>query len=253
MAPGFDGADLDKDFDQLEDEFFTTKIKIQGYRREFDKAQLPAQPAVVQANNNDQNRRSKIDYRKPERLKEHTDLKDFLRWKPTWTNYATLVDLAQLNRDKQVGIFWDCCTPGFLNTMKHSLQIPMDTGRTVDDIHRMIEDHLRSLRDKNIDMKSLIEVKQAKGQDYTSLCNEIRDKALFADTRNVTEDILLIAVLVKAVQDTTDVQEVLKSKPRTFDEARKALLALECAKKCAQSLQGGHKEIGAMLRPNMKL
>ena len=109
----------------------------------------------------------------------------------------------------------------------------------------MIEDHLRSLRDKNIDMKSLIEVKQAKGQDYTSLCNEIRDKALFADTRNVTEDILLIAVLVKAVQDTTDVQEVLKSKPKTFDEARKALLALECAKKCAQSLQDDHKQIGA--------
>ena len=128
----------------------------------------------------------------------------------------------------------------------------MDTGRTVNEVHEMIEDHLRSLRDKNIDMKSLIEVKQAKGQDYTSLCNEIRDKALFADTRNVTEDILLIAVLVKAVQDTTDVQEVLKSKPKTFDEARKALLALECAKKCAQSLQDDRKEIGAMKTPYAK-
>lgn len=74
-----------------------TKIKIQGYRRDFDKVQQPDPPAAVQANNNNQNRRSKIDHRKPERLKEETDLKDFLRWKPTWTNYATLVDLAQLS------------------------------------------------------------------------------------------------------------------------------------------------------------
>ena len=64
----------------------------------------------------------------------------------------------------------------------------MDTGRQVGEIH-----------DSSIDMKTLLE---AKGQDYTSLCNEIRDKALFADTQHITEDILLIAVLVKAVQDT---------------------------------------------------
>ena len=69
------------------------------------------------------------------------------------------------------------------------------------------------MRDKNIDMKSLIEVRQAKGQDYTSLVNEIQDKALFVDARNVTEDILLIAVLVKAVQDTRDVTEVIKHEP----------------------------------------
>ena len=149
-----------------------------------------------------------------------------------------LMDLATLSREKQVGIFWECCTPGFLNTIRHSLQIQMDTGRTVDEIHNRIEEHLRSLRDKNINMKSLIEVRQAKGQDYTSLVNEIRNKALIADARNVTEDILLIAVLVKAVQDTRDVQEVIKRKPTTVDDACKALLELECARRSAQGLQG---------------
>ena len=59
LAPESDGGDLDKDSDQLLDDFFTTKIKIQGFRREFDKAQLPVQPAVVQANNNNQDRRTK--------------------------------------------------------------------------------------------------------------------------------------------------------------------------------------------------
>ena len=34
-----------------------------------------------------------------------------------------------------------------------------------------------------------------------------------------------------------------------FDEAKKALLALECAKKCAQSLQDDHKQIGATKTP----
>ena len=116
LAEGSDLGDMGKDYDQLLEELFRTEVEMQGYRRDFDKAQLPDPPAAVQDNNNNQNRRSKIDHRKPERLKEETDLKDFLRWKPTWTNYATLIDLAQLNREKQVGIFWDCCTPGFLNT-----------------------------------------------------------------------------------------------------------------------------------------
>jgi hypothetical protein len=86
-------------------------------------------------------------------------------------------------------------------------------------------------------MKTLLEARKDRGQDYTSFCNEIKDKALFADTVNVNEDRLLIAVLVKGLDDTEDIQKLLESKPKTFEEARVTLLKFECARNSARAIQ----------------
>ena len=96
-------------------------------------------------------------------------------------------------------------------------------------------------------MKTLLEVRKDRGQDYTSFCNEIKDKALFADADNVNADKLLIAVLVKGIDETEDVQKLLESEPKTFEEARITLLKFECARNSARTLKG-KREVGATRR-----
>jgi hypothetical protein len=48
-------------------------------------------------------------------------------------------------------------------------------------------------------MRDLLRVHQRDGQDYTSLCNVIKDLAEFADLAHITEDKLLIALLLQAM------------------------------------------------------
>ena len=238
--PDMDKTDLDKDERDITRVFFETKVGIKGLRREFDKPQ----PAVQTSGGNQTATggqgpvsKAKIHHSKPGTLQEETDLKDWIRWLPTWNNYVVVTELANQPREIQVGTFWECCSPGFLNTIQSSLGIKLDTARPLNEIHKIIEDHLRSLRDQNIDMKTLLEARKDRGQDYTSFCNEIKDKALFADTVNVNEDRLLIAVLVKGLDDTEDIQKLLESKPKTFEEARITLLKFECARNSARAIQ----------------
>ena len=49
----------------------------------------------------------------PSPVQEDTDLIEWLRWRPTWDNYAMLQKLAQRDREAQVALFWQVCTPGF--------------------------------------------------------------------------------------------------------------------------------------------
>ena len=82
----WDAARADKEFSQINDNFAKFNFIVKGFRREFDKAQeadaqATAAATAPPATNNNQQQRTKIDHRKPERLKEETDLKNFLRWK----------------------------------------------------------------------------------------------------------------------------------------------------------------------------
>lgn len=78
-----DTIDLDKDTVEHEDAFFRVKIKIQGYRREFDAGVIQQeQRSPVPASTSGPGRPNptlpKLDARKPPILKEDTDHKTFV-------------------------------------------------------------------------------------------------------------------------------------------------------------------------------
>ena len=172
IHPHSDPNDLDKDVDDIIKDFFDMAVAVEGLRSEYEKqqqqitAQNQQQQTPASTGGQGQAVKNKIHHSKPETLQEETDLKDWIRWMPTWKNYIVVTELANQPREIQVGTFWECCSPGFLNTVQNSLGIKLETARPLNEIHKIIEDHLRSLRDQNIDMKTLLEVRKDRGQDY---------------------------------------------------------------------------------------
>ncbi|XP_059095941.1 uncharacterized protein LOC131890587 [Tigriopus californicus] len=229
-----DANDADSAVDEQTNAFFKAKSIIIGFRRDVDASNLQA----VGGNQPDPARGSgipplplpKVDAKKPPILHEDTNHKVFTRWRPLWVNYARLTSLDQRDQAIQVGLFWECCSPGFLKIIVHSLGIKMETGRPVTEILDLLEDHLRSLRNVHLDMRDLLAVRQTEGQDYTSFCGTIRELADYADASKVTEDRLLIALLLQGMRDDSDKAKTMERNPSTFDDARRHILELETSR-----------------------
>lgn len=104
------------------------------------------------------------------------------------------------------------------------------------EVFQLIEEHLRSLRNKYLDLLDLLAVRQREGQDYTSLCNRIRELADYARASEITEDVLLTALLLQAMRSDEDKAKIMEKDPDTFDEALKFILELETSRKGAKAI-----------------
>jgi len=237
--------DLDQDKSDMEDILIKYESLIRGYRADYDVKQVQEQresradgdPAPAPQ---PQGRATlpKLTVHLPDKLDEDTDVRTFRRWLPSWENYARLVELEERGRQTQVATFWQCCTPGFLKIVNHTIGIQNNTGRELTDIFDCIKRHLRSLRNAHVDMKDLLSVRMKDGQDYTSLCNEIRELGDYADAATVTEDRLYIGLLLLAMKSNSDKAKLMAENPTTFEDARKFILALETARKGAKYMDG---------------
>jgi len=238
--PEADIADADKDIDEHEDAYARAQTRIVTFRRNCDHAQVQpvAVPvgAVAGAEAVGDNRLPRLDIKKPPILKENTDHRAFMRWKPLWENYTQLVQLPTRPRNVQVGMFWECCSPGFLRTVNNSIGVKVDTNRPLQEVHELIERYLRSLRSRHMDMRDLLAIRQGEAQSYTSLCNEIRELADYADTTNITEDLLLIGLLLQAMRREEDKAKCMQKNPATFNDAKKFILELETARQDARAI-----------------
>jgi hypothetical protein len=131
--PEGDEADYDTEVLVQEIAYGNAKSDIINLRRDYEKSlEEPMVAAVPQPANG----RSlpKLDIKKPPVLEENTDHRAFLRWKPLWYNYARLVDMEHHSREVQVGLFWECCSSGFLRIVNNSVGIKTDTNRPLNEV-----------------------------------------------------------------------------------------------------------------------
>ena len=256
-SPKVDPADADGELSAAEDRLARYTAMVRGRRKEFDKAEAeeerqaaqaaaqgnPAQPqAQGQAAVNPPGPSlPKLVIDLPPILEEDTDLIAWLRWKPTWTNYAGLLKLAERDQRTQVSVFWQSCSPGFQKIINHTLGIGQDTVRPLDEILNAITDHLRSLRNRQLDLREYLSVRQRSGQDYVSLCNEIRELGEYANVGTLTTAQLHIGVLILAMRSEQDRAKLINENPNRFEDARAYILGLETARKASQQItkEGG--------------
>ncbi|XP_059078527.1 uncharacterized protein LOC131876991 [Tigriopus californicus] len=230
-----DIKDSDPAVDEHVQAFFKAKSKVVGFRRDVEAVIIRTEPIrPVRESGPSRQSLPKIDAKKPPILQEDTDHKMFTGWRPLWNNYAKLIYLNERDQDIQVGLFWECCSSGFLRTINHSLGIKSDTSRSVDEILNLIEEFLRSLRNIHLDLRDLLSVRQKEGQDYSSFCNTIRELADYADTANITENRLLIALLLQGMRSDSDKAKTMERNPKSFEEARKFILKLETSRRGAR-------------------
>lgn len=232
--PYSDAKDIDPNMGDHEDVFFKYKARVVGLRRDRE-AQLlsliPDTTGVSTESSRTSNNLPKLSITLPPILKEDTDLREFRRWTSVWENYFMLAELERRPRATQIATFWQCCAPGFLKIINHTIGIKNDTGRTIAEVFDLLTLHLRSLRNPHVDMKDLLAIRQKDGQNYTSLCNEIRELGDYADARNLTEDTLYIGLLMLAMRNDSDKAKLMTENPKTVEEARKFILTLETSKK----------------------
>lgn len=248
--PASDVNDEDKDFTDQLMRFSDAETIVKGRRRTWDRAQEAAMAAAAPdpiadgGGGGDQQIRhlQRVDAKKPPMINDQTDFRSFMKWKPLWENYAMLVSIDQRPQRVQVGMLWELFSAGFLRTVRNAIGIPRDTNRPLNEIFELIERHLRSLRNRHLDMKELLDVRQKEGQDYTSLTNELKELSEYADAVNITEDILLIGLLLKAMSSDEDKAKVMERNPATFQDARRYILELETARKGARAMGSVLKE-----------
>jgi len=73
----------------------------------------------------------------------------------------------------------------------------------------------------------------------------MRELAEYADTASITEDKLLIGLLLQAMRREEDKAKTMQKNPATFDEARKFILELETARQGARAIgMSGQNEDG---------
>ena len=262
-SPKVDPKDADEDLVKAEERFSRYKAIVVGRREELNKAEAEeeraaARAAAQQANQGNRQGQQgaapaqgpilpKLVIDLPPVLEEDTDLITWLRWKPTWTNYAGLLKLNDRDQRTQVSVFWQSCSPGFQKIVTHTLGIAQNTVRPLEEILTAITEHLRSLRNRQLDLREYLSIKQRGGQDYVSLCNEILELGEYANTGTLTEAQLHIGVLILAMRSEQDRAKLINENPDRFEDARAFILNLETARKASQLIT---KEGNETLRVN---
>ena len=261
-AAKVDPNDADADLSTAEDRLARYKAIVVGRRKELDKAEAEearaAAQAAAQANRGNQGRPAqgggqaaanaqgpnlpKLVIDLPPILEEDTDLITWLRWKPTWTNYAGLLKLEERDQRTQVSVFWQSCSPGFQKIVNHTLGIGQDTRRPLQEVLDAITTHLRSLRNRQLDLREYLSIKQRGGQDYVSLCNEILELGEYANTGTLTAAQLHIGVLILAMRSEQDRAKLINENPDRFEDARAFILNLETARKASQQITQESKD-----------
>ncbi|QQP36166.1 Uncharacterized protein FKW44_021175 [Caligus rogercresseyi] len=246
-------VDLDNDVIRILNTLRLDQLLTRGFRKDYDAQQVqaaapaqanPPQAQALPANGNVNDHAPRFNAKRPPTLEQDIDVRKFAGWTPHWDNYYYLAKLNSQPQRTQVAAFWECCSPGFLKTIVHSIGIRHDTARPVEDIIEAIRMHLRSLRNPHIDMKDLLSVTQQPGQKYTSLKNNFLQLAEYAEAQDVTYDRLMIGLLLKAISNGEDKEKLVTQNHSTFDNAMTYLIGLETARETSKALTNPSKTAG---------
>ena len=130
----------------------------------------------------------RLDVKLPDTIGKDVNYKEFVQWRRTWDNYATMSKVKERTREEQIALFRQCCSPPLREKMIHSMEIPDDTELTLPEIFNSIQNFLDGRRNLALERRNLLNRKQGETEDfedfYTSLCTLAED----AELRQMTYD-----------------------------------------------------------------
>lgn len=102
----------------------------------------------------------------PPPLKSDASFQVFREWRRRWDDYAVMVDLASLPREKQLIQMWMCLSLETQRILEHTLQITPSTDLTVDQVLDALQSHIKSLRNEALRRRDLFGCKQSDGESF---------------------------------------------------------------------------------------
>lgn len=102
----------------------------------------------------------------PPPLKSDASFQVFREWRRRWDDYAVMVDLASLPREKQLIQMCMCLSLETQRILEHTLQITPSTDLTVDQVLDALQSHIKSLRNEALRRRDLLGCKQSEGESF---------------------------------------------------------------------------------------
>lgn len=155
----------------------------------------------------------KVTVKSPQLLQDDVTLKKFNSWFLTWENYAVQVKLAAQPREEQLASFWSFCSPELMTMMKHSVKIPRDTKKTLEELVTDLRAFLGGKQNLTLDRLNFSRCKQRDGESFDQFYANLCEMADIGNMRKMTFDDWLSNAIVVGVLSEETRQHVLEKSP----------------------------------------
>ena len=161
----------------------------------------------------------------------------FREWRRRWDDYAVMVDLSKLPRQKQLIQLRMSLTLETQRILEHTLDIPPDTDKTVEDVLDVLQEHIKNLRNEALRRRELLSCKQLEGESFSAFYVRLKHIAEEVDicpgSSSLCEETQLKMIILMGVRDeelvqklisldtTASLQDVVNT-CRSYEAARKA-------------------------------
>ena len=95
----------------------------------------------------------------PPPLRADATFQVFREWRRRWDDYAIMVDLSKLPREKELIQLRMCLILETQRILEHTLEIPPSTGRSVNEVLDALQTHIKSMRNKVLRRRELLSCK----------------------------------------------------------------------------------------------
>ncbi|XP_069985567.1 uncharacterized protein [Penaeus vannamei] len=118
---------------------------------------------------------SKTVAHRPPTLRADDTFQTFRQWRRSWDDYATMVDLQKLAREKQLIQLRMSVSLDVQRTLEHTLGIAHDTSLTVDQVLNELQKHFKNQRNEALRRRELLCCKQKEGETFSDFYVRLKD------------------------------------------------------------------------------
>ncbi|XP_068224072.1 uncharacterized protein [Palaemon carinicauda] len=177
----------------------------------------------------------------PPPLQADSSFQVFREWRCRSEDYSIMVDLSKLPREKQLIQLRMCLTLEMQRILEHTLDIPPNKDKTVEEVLDELQDHVKSLRNEALRRRELLSCKQFQGESFSEFYVLLKHIAEEVDVcpgnSSVCEETQMKMIILMGIRDgelvqklisldaTASLQEVVNT-CRSYEVARKATSAI---------------------------
>ncbi|TRY79445.1 hypothetical protein TCAL_07552, partial [Tigriopus californicus] len=155
----------------------------------------------------------------PPSLEDGISYRQWNQWLSSWKNYANLVKINGFSRQEQVASFRSFCTPKMLSKMEFSMNIPVDTQDTLDEVINKISTFLKLRHNLALDRFRLLNRRQDENEPFDDFYTSLQELAAEAELRLMSHDDWIAMLVLVGTSDDKVRQELLaKVVPPTLEE-----------------------------------
>ncbi|TRY61838.1 hypothetical protein TCAL_17200 [Tigriopus californicus] len=144
----------------------------------------------------------KVELSRPKKLVKDVSWNMFLTWRQQVEDYFTLSEIGLQDKSIQIKALWGLMTTEMLGHVKHAMNVPMTTTRSVKTVLGVIQTFLRSNRNLTVDHLSFEKCHQGAGQPFDDFLVKIRKIAEDAQLCSPCLDTRLVARIIACVNDS---------------------------------------------------